>query len=122
MSMGASDRVPVNGCPVDTGWFRRELERERQFRLEQLISLSYATDASAGLTEVRAVLMAGARRALTEIDAALFRLSHGTFGLCELCGRPIPIHRLSAIPAVRLCLPCERSQTSDDASHDQHAV
>jgi RNA polymerase-binding transcription factor DksA len=38
-----------------------------------------------------------------EIDAALHRIDDGTFGTCEVCGRPIEIERLEAMPTVRLC-------------------
>ncbi|MFI5695303.1 TraR/DksA family transcriptional regulator [Kribbella sp. NPDC051586] len=114
--MVVSDHAPMGERSLDVAWFRHELEQEREFRLEQLISLSYDVEVpcSAPLAEVRATLTAGARRALAEIDAALFRLARGTFGGCERCGRRIPAHRLAAIPTTRLCLRCERSQTHHD--------
>jgi RNA polymerase-binding transcription factor DksA len=114
--MIVSDQAPLGKRSLDLAWFRRELEQEREFRLEQLISLSYDDNApcSAALDEVRAALRAGARRALAEIDAALFRLARGTFGACELCGRQLAGHRLAAIPTTRLCLLCERSRSDHD--------
>jgi RNA polymerase-binding transcription factor DksA len=110
--MVVSDQAPLGERSLDLAWFRRELEQEREFRLEQLISLSYDADrpCSKAHDEVRAALRAGARRALAEIHAAQFRLARGTFGSCEICGRQIPAHRLTAIPTTRLCLPCERSR------------
>jgi RNA polymerase-binding transcription factor DksA len=110
--MVISDHAPPGERSLNVARFRRELEQEREFRLEQLISLSYEPDTpcSAAHGEVRATLTAGARRALAEIDAALFRLTKGTFGVCELCGRTIPVHRLAAIPTTRLCPPCEHSR------------
>src|SRR4051812_49788496 len=109
--MVGSDQAPLRERSLDLAWFRRELEQEREFRLEQLISLSYDADVPCSEIhdEVRAALKAGARHALAEIDAAQFRLTRGTFGMCEVCGRRIPGHRLAAIPATRLCLVCERS-------------
>jgi RNA polymerase-binding transcription factor DksA len=114
--MIVSDQAPLGEPSVDLAWFRRELEQEREFRLEQLISLSYEPDVpcSMALEGVRATLTLGARRALTEIDAALFRLARGTFGVCELCGAPMPVHRLVAVPTTRLCLLCERSRPGHD--------
>ncbi|MFF0342803.1 TraR/DksA family transcriptional regulator [Kribbella sp. NPDC004875] len=111
-----SDVGPGGRAAPDVAWFRRELEQEREFRLEQLISLAYETDvhSRAGLAEVRATLTAGARRALAEIDAALFRLARGTFGRCEICGRTIPTHRLLAVPTTRLCPRCESARPSED--------
>jgi sigma-B regulation protein RsbU (phosphoserine phosphatase) len=41
---------------------------------------------------------------LDEVDAALERMEHGHFGLCETCGDPIEPDRLLADPLVRLCL------------------
>jgi DnaK suppressor protein len=44
-------------------------------------------------------------RQLADVDRALERLAAGTYGTCELCGRPIGDTRLRARPAARLCLP-----------------
>jgi sigma-B regulation protein RsbU (phosphoserine phosphatase) len=41
---------------------------------------------------------------LAEVDAALERISVGTYGLCEECHTPIEADRLIADPLVRLCL------------------
>jgi len=41
---------------------------------------------------------------LKEVDAALARVSAGTYGLCETCGAPIERDRLIADPLVRFCL------------------
>jgi RNA polymerase-binding protein DksA len=49
------------------------------------------------------------RRVLAEIDAAEERLSSGTFGVCDLCARPIPFSRLRALPTARLCVACEQT-------------
>lgn len=43
-------------------------------------------------------------RLLGEIDAALARLSSGTFGICETCHDPIELERLSADPLTRFCI------------------
>ncbi|HEY2428208.1 MAG TPA: TraR/DksA C4-type zinc finger protein [Acidimicrobiales bacterium] len=40
-------------------------------------------------------------RELTDIDDALRRLEDGTYGQCEVCGRPIPDERLEANPTAR---------------------
>ncbi|HEV8438833.1 MAG TPA: TraR/DksA C4-type zinc finger protein [Methylomirabilota bacterium] len=48
------------------------------------------------------------RHELDEIEDALARLEHGTFGLCESCGRAIPLARLRAMPATRHCLDCQK--------------
>ncbi len=41
---------------------------------------------------------------LHEVDAALFRLDSGTFGICEACHDAIESERLAADPLVRFCL------------------
>ena len=41
---------------------------------------------------------ANERALLTEVQAALKRIEDGTYGYCEVCGRPIPEKRLEAIP------------------------
>ena len=45
---------------------------------------------------------------LTEIAAALERLDEGTFGLCVVCGEPIPEVRLEARPYAATCVACAR--------------
>ncbi|MBC9819800.1 TraR/DksA C4-type zinc finger protein [Terrabacter sp. MAHUQ-38] len=43
-------------------------------------------------------------RHLGEIEGALARLGDGTYGLCEVCGRPIPAGRLEARPTATRCI------------------
>jgi RNA polymerase-binding protein DksA len=49
-------------------------------------------------------------QAFQEIEAALQRMIDRTYGTCESCGQPIPLARLHALPATRLCAPCARVQ------------
>ena len=44
------------------------------------------------------------RETLDEVDAALVRLEGGTYGNCEVCGKPIGAARLEAMPATRFCI------------------
>ncbi|HWF16063.1 MAG TPA: TraR/DksA C4-type zinc finger protein [Acidimicrobiales bacterium] len=44
------------------------------------------------------------RETLDDVEAALVRLQDGTYGLCEVCGKPIGAARLEAMPAARLCI------------------
>ena len=52
---------------------------------------------------------------IAEIELALTKMSSGRYGICELCGRSIPVKRLKVLPATRLCLNCaqkyEEAQT-----------
>ena len=49
-------------------------------------------------------LVRQAQEHLREIDAALQRIAAGTYGLCEVCGAPIPAARLEARPTARTCV------------------
>jgi RNA polymerase-binding transcription factor DksA len=40
---------------------------------------------------------------LGDVEWALKRLDDGTYGTCEVDGKPIPEERLEAMPAARLC-------------------
>jgi RNA polymerase-binding transcription factor DksA len=44
------------------------------------------------------------QESLDEVDAALERLTAGTYGVCEVCAKPIGEARLEAMPAARLCI------------------
>jgi RNA polymerase-binding protein DksA len=50
----------------------------------------------------------GAQQTIAEIDAALQRIEDGSYGTCEVCGKPIGAERLSAIPWARLCIDDQR--------------
>lgn len=49
-----------------------------------------------------------AQTTLGEIEAALGRIEDGSYGVCEVCGKPIGAERLSAIPWARLCIEDKR--------------
>lgn len=51
-------------------------------------------------------LLRQARGRLTEIDAALERVSAGTYGRCETCGGFVVAERLAARPTARSCVRC----------------
>jgi|GEM_PF-1898099 len=46
-------------------------------------------------------LLSASQDALYEIDAALVRIREGTYGICEITGRPISDARLRAVPWTR---------------------
>lgn len=41
---------------------------------------------------------------LADIEHARARLTNGSYGTCEACGRPIDAERLAARPATRFCI------------------
>ncbi|WP_079576491.1 TraR/DksA family transcriptional regulator [Krasilnikoviella flava] len=51
-----------------------------------------------------AALEAEAERERDELLAALGRVAAGTYGLCEVCGLPIPDARLEVRPAATRCV------------------
>jgi len=55
------------------------------------------------------------QEALYEVDAALQRMEDGTYGICELTGRPIPWRRLEAVPWTRFSIEAEVQLETRDA-------
>ncbi|MCL3861829.1 TraR/DksA C4-type zinc finger protein [Actinotalea sp. K2] len=53
-------------------------------------------------------LVQHARARLDEVAAARARLARGSYGICEVCGRPIDPERLEVRPTARTCLTCVR--------------
>ncbi|MFO7674744.1 MAG: TraR/DksA C4-type zinc finger protein [bacterium] len=49
-------------------------------------------------------------RTLREITQALERIANGTYGNCDLCGKPIPRARLEIVPHARLCMKCSEGR------------
>lgn len=57
--------------------------------------------------EEKQSIFANQRTLLDEIEQALQRLDRGTYGRCSVCGQPIPIKRLEAIPWAARDVECE---------------
>lgn len=51
-----------------------------------------------------AALIEQAEQHLTDIDAAQERVAAGTYGVCAVCGEPIPEERLEARPTATTCV------------------
>jgi DnaK suppressor protein len=64
-------------------------------------SETYMRELDGGLEE-------NAERLLAEIDGALRRVEDGTYGTCEICGKPIGEERLEAVPYATLCIDDKR--------------
>jgi DnaK suppressor protein len=108
---------------------RDRLATERAQTLQHLADLTHDFDAvvaasrdtnaddehdpeGATIAFERSQIEALARQAehhLAEIDAALTRVETGTYGTCEVCGRPIGEPRLEARPTARVCIRCAAS-------------
>ncbi|CAB5035973.1 MAG: DNA-binding protein [Actinobacteria bacterium] len=51
-----------------------------------------------------------AREMLQQVNHAIARLDDGTYGACEVCGKPIGKYRLQAFPRATLCLVCKQAE------------
>jgi DnaK suppressor protein len=111
----ASD-APATEAHAD---YRELLEHERSDLRAQLAELGFGDSGSlsydsnfADTSQVTAergeaeALAGQLRDALSEVDAAIARLTEGTYGYCESCGKPIAPARLEAKPAARRCIAC----------------
>jgi RNA polymerase-binding protein DksA len=120
---------------IDTADFRKRLEEERARLLhavdflekenpgnisEELGELAeggtdnHLADTATAMydRELDEGLEEGAQQTVAEIDAALQRIEDGTYGVCEVCGKPIAPERLAAIPWARLCIDDQRRVNS----------
>jgi DnaK suppressor protein len=99
---------------------RASLERERSDLMARLAEMGLSDGASdlffdanfADSSQVTAergeveALAGSLRESLGDVEAALVKLDHGSFGTCEGCGQPISPARLEAKPAARRCMEC----------------
>jgi RNA polymerase-binding protein DksA len=116
---------------IDTDEFRQLLEQERA-RLTSAVQFLHGENSSSledetgdlgsggvdnhlGDTatatfdrELEQGLEEGAEQTLRDVEAALKRIEDGTYGICEVCGKPIGEDRLRAIPWARLCIDDQR--------------
>ncbi|HUJ70759.1 MAG TPA: TraR/DksA C4-type zinc finger protein [Verrucomicrobiae bacterium] len=58
-------------------------------------------------------LVSNEQEALYEIEEALKRLEHNTYGICGNCEKPIMKARLEAVPFARLCVNCQSTIEKD---------
>jgi RNA polymerase-binding transcription factor DksA len=63
--------------------------------------------ATVGFERARVIALSDRARAhLADLDRAGERMRDGTFGVCQTCGRPIPVERLRAKPTAASCVVC----------------
>ncbi len=58
-------------------------------------------------------LMSSEQTLVSEINAAIERIRNGTYGVCEITGRPIPESRLSAIPFARCTIEGQQQKEAE---------
>jgi RNA polymerase-binding protein DksA len=64
-------------------------------------------------------LVESERKELVEIDRALLRMEHGTYGICEGTGELIPRPRLEAIPHARYSVEYQRKLEAGEVEIDE---
>lgn len=64
-------------------------------------------------------LLANEADTIGMIDAALHRIKYGTFGECDVCGKPIPLARLKALPFAMLCMRCRQEEERGDLPDEE---
>ena len=90
------------GVAQDTLRARAEGSEASAFGMHQADAGSDAYDRDFALS-----LLSQEQDALYEIDEALKRIDLGTYGICEMSGKPIPRRRLEAIPFARFTVECQ---------------
>lgn len=56
--------------------------------------------------EVLDYLGNAARMERERVSEAIARIDKGEYGICELCGEPIKVERLKAVPYTSMCVKC----------------
>jgi DnaK suppressor protein len=90
------------GVSRDTLRARAEGSEASAFGMHQADAGSDAYDRDFALS-----LLSQEQDALYEIEEALKRIDGGTYGICEMSGKPIPHARLEAIPFARYTVECQ---------------
>ena len=93
---------------------RNELHRRIGGDLKDLLHRSGGSGDSADQAfessgeEVTSQLAQLESRELMQIERSLERLKQGSYGLCEMCQKKIPVSRLNALPFSSTCIECQR--------------
>lgn len=90
------------GVAKDTLRARPEGSEASAFGMHQADAGSDAYDKDFALS-----LLSQEQDALYEIEEALKRVDNGTYGTCEMSGKPIPHPRLEALPFARFTVQCQ---------------
>lgn len=58
--------------------------------------------------EINLALLQRAKQKVQQLQEALENLTAGTYGVCEVCGKPIELERLEILPQTKRCVVCAR--------------
>ena len=94
---------------------RRELETLTAAPLDPMGAVSFGKRVGEGTSQAveRIAQVDAAQRfdaKLRDVERALVKLDEGSYGTCDVCGRPIGSERLEAIPWAVLCLDDARAR------------
>lgn len=92
----------------DVAMMEKEALRSETGSLSNMPSHIAEQGSDASEQAVSLDLAAADRKLIKEIDDAIMRVERGTFGLCELTGKPIKIERLEEIPWARYSIEAAR--------------
>jgi len=59
---------------------------------------------------------------LLQLEDALARIKRGTYGICTLCKRAIPMVRLEAVPTTTKCVECKIEVKESELEETKRAV
>ena len=85
-----------------------DLLREGSLCQGEIIGLREGEESSANAWDIEWLHRTQLEARLREITDAQDRLLEGTYGKCADCGEQISVGRLTADPAVHLCLGCQK--------------
>ncbi len=91
-----ADAQPTEERREGSPFGKREEEAAESFELEKRLALEKQT-----------------RDQLVEVDHALAKFEKGTYGKCDICGKPIDPARLEALPQATICMSCKAKQTKN---------
>jgi DnaK suppressor protein len=66
--------------------------------------------------ELNSQLIEAESRELTAIGDAIARIEQGNYGICDGCGKAIPLTRLRAVPYATDCINCRRAAENRSGS------
>lgn len=93
-------------------WLLHRRAELGQFMAGELAMLGTDEDYDSLDDEEYVVMAVSESKELGLLNAAIKRMSAGTYGICEECETEIPLVRLKALPCATNCIECQRSVES----------
>jgi DnaK suppressor protein len=85
-----------------TGTFGEREELQIEYQADPLDQVRASTE-----REMTVQRLDSQTRLIHDIQEALAKIEHGSYGVCEECEEPIPPKRLNAVPWARFCVACQ---------------